>query len=424
MQPEQLDPSIMALTKAIGHQESGGDYNRIGDNGHSKGAYQWNSKKPLAEGEVPENFRSYASAVGADGNDFSPANQDRVAYKTVEKWAKEEKLTPAQIASKWNSGDPDAYKTAKPGYNAKQGVNYDVGAYVNNVAKYYDEYNKSSGTPSSQQQKNSEGYITSTNIPEQKPEENLKAGNPGLIARATGVGKLGQGLGYAISNLAGTQKGLVNEQTQQDDIRANIQKQITDIKNQARSEGKTPEEIVALPQYQKLLKSLVNATNNTSTIANKVGDVGTGGITGGEVVGSAAQTLATVLTAPSIIKSGVGLLRGTDVLASPAIETAMKGFKIPMAEFNTLTKAEQVNALTESLKTANAVDKQVIQQAINKLLPTAIKEAGGKVAFSELYPKIATALGLVKGGAKTIGSTILYGAGINDITNKIKGLVK
>lgn len=138
----QLDPSIIALTKAIGHQESGGDYNKIGDNGHSKGAYQWNNaNRKLSEGEVPENFRSYAAEVGVDGNDFSPENQDRVAYKTVEKWGKQG-LTPAQIASKWNSGKPDEYKTAKPGYNAAQGVNYDVKAYVDHVSRYYDEFSR------------------------------------------------------------------------------------------------------------------------------------------------------------------------------------------------------------------------------------------------------------------------------------------
>ena len=138
---EQLDPSIIALTKAIGHQESAGKYDLVGDNGHSKGAYQWNNPTPLKEGEVPENFKGFAKDVGANGDDFSPENQDRVAYKTVEKWGKQG-LTPAQIASKWNSGGPDTYKTAKPGYNAEQGVNYDVKSYVDNVAKNYERFNQ------------------------------------------------------------------------------------------------------------------------------------------------------------------------------------------------------------------------------------------------------------------------------------------
>jgi len=153
-QQEQLDPSIIALTKAIGNQESGGKYDKVGDNGHSKGAYQWNNKKPLAQNEIPANFREFAAGVGADGNDFSPENQDRVAYKTVEKWGTPiEKgglgLKPAQIASKWNSGDPDAYLTQKPGYNAEQGVKHDVKGYVDSVAKYYQEYTGNTGPQSS-----------------------------------------------------------------------------------------------------------------------------------------------------------------------------------------------------------------------------------------------------------------------------------
>lgn len=164
----QLDPSIIALTKAIGHQESGGDYNKIGDNGHSKGAYQWNSKKPLSSpDEIPENFRSYAAEVGADGNDFSPANQDRVAYKTVEKWGKQG-LTPAQIASKWNSGKPDEYKTAKPGYNAAQGIKYDVKAYVDHVSRYYDEFSKQN------QGQQSQSDPALQREPSLKPDETLR----------------------------------------------------------------------------------------------------------------------------------------------------------------------------------------------------------------------------------------------------------
>lgn len=142
---QKLDPSVIALTKALGRQESGGDYNKIGDNGHSAGAYQWNNPTPLQSGQIPENFKSFASEVGANPNDFSPGNQDKVAYTIVQKWGIPIAqgglgLSPAEIASKWNSGDPQAYKTQKAGYNASQGVNYDTAGYVNNVSKYYQQY--------------------------------------------------------------------------------------------------------------------------------------------------------------------------------------------------------------------------------------------------------------------------------------------
>lgn len=173
----QLDPSIVALTKAIGHQESGGDYNKIGDNGHSVGAYQWNNPTPLQKGQIPKNFSSFASEVGDDPNDFSPENQDRVAYNTVKKWGSQG-LTPAQIASKWNSGSPDTYKTAKPGYNAEQGVNYDVKSYVDNVAKYYDEFNQNK-TPSNnpvQNKPQNNQIVTPQNNPltSSQPQQNAQ----------------------------------------------------------------------------------------------------------------------------------------------------------------------------------------------------------------------------------------------------------
>jgi len=185
---EQLDPSVIALTKAIGKQESGGDYNKIGDNGHSKGAYQWNNPAPLRDGEIPANFRSFAQSVGENPDDFSPTNQDRVAYKTVESWGKQG-LNPAQIASKWNSGNPNAYKEGHSGYNAEQGVNYDVPSYVNNVAKYYDQYNQSTVTqaPSSSQKENTpsfssdEGIIDEIKRRKQEIENIKKQRKQGLI---------------------------------------------------------------------------------------------------------------------------------------------------------------------------------------------------------------------------------------------------
>lgn len=201
---EQLDPSVIALTKAIGHQESGGDYNKIGDNGHSKGAYQWNNGQPLKDNEIPQNFKEYASNIGADPSDFSPANQDRVAYKTVESWGKQG-LTPAEIASKWNSGKPGAYKTAQPGYNAEQGVKYDVKSYVDNVAKYYKEYQSGDQSttdltkdPIVPNNSTSQAQQTPTQSEFSKAGQDLSHGN---ILGALGHGASGavQGVGNALT---------------------------------------------------------------------------------------------------------------------------------------------------------------------------------------------------------------------------------
>ncbi|HSV94555.1 MAG TPA: hypothetical protein VLH94_01055, partial [Spirochaetia bacterium] len=65
-------------------------------------------------------------------------NQNKVAYYQIKEW-KDKGLTPAQIASKWNSGDENAYKKGHKGYNAKLGVSYDTPAYTMKVSNYYNE---------------------------------------------------------------------------------------------------------------------------------------------------------------------------------------------------------------------------------------------------------------------------------------------
>lgn len=404
----QLDPSIVALTKAIGHQESGGDYNKIGDNGHSLGAYQWNNPTPLAKGQIPKNFAGYATDVGADGNDFSPTNQDRVAYKTVEKWGKEG-LTPAQIASRWNSGNPNAYKTAKPGYNKEQGVSYDIGAYVNNVSKYYDQYigNKNP------QNLTKDKMVNSTDIQTPQEDNNLKAdtGNGivgktvGVLGDISGTKKLGEGLGYAINNALGGQEGLIKANNQGIDIEGQLIQQIKKDKAKGKDTSK----------LEKALKELIPSIQDN---ANKVSDVGTGGISNTDVGLSALQTGATVLTAPSLIKSGIGLFKGG---TAPAVEEGIKRVGLNMTKYEALGNADKVEALTEALKRATPVNAKVIQQTIDKLLPAAIKEAGGKVAFAQLYPKSAKALGIVGGLIKKglgTAATLAVGAEGANLYNK------
>lgn len=132
---EPLDPQVLNLTKAIKRAETGsepGAYNRVGDKGTSRGAYQFQdstwkdwSKKHLKVDNAP----------------MTVENQNRVAYSQIKEW-KDAGLSPAQVASKWNSGRENAYLaqdgTAK-GHNTKLGVNYDVPAYVAKVSQYYKE---------------------------------------------------------------------------------------------------------------------------------------------------------------------------------------------------------------------------------------------------------------------------------------------
>lgn len=135
-----MDSAIVNLTKAIALTESGQNgvpnYNAVGDNGTSKGAYQWQ----------PGNFEKAATSAGLDPNDFSPANQNKVAYAQVKSYH-DQGLNPAQIAAAWNAGEGAAKSGAwqtNVGTTTINGkpIHYDTPAYVQKVN---DEYKKLAG---------------------------------------------------------------------------------------------------------------------------------------------------------------------------------------------------------------------------------------------------------------------------------------
>lgn len=135
-----VDKDALNLTRSIGLAESGKngvpDYNAVGDAGTSKGAYQWQ----------PGNYKAAAKEAGLDPNDFSPANQDKVAYYQVKKY-KDQGLQPWEIASLWNSGSKDNWENHK-GTKMINGqvVQYDTPAYVSRVKEHYSQL---SGAPAS-----------------------------------------------------------------------------------------------------------------------------------------------------------------------------------------------------------------------------------------------------------------------------------
>lgn len=128
---QPTDQDALRLTHSIALAESGSNgkpnYNAVGDAGTSKGAYQWQ----------PGNYEAAAKEAGLDPNDFSPANQDKVAYSQVKKY-KDEGLDPGQIASKWNSGSPNNWQnhSGTVTINGQQ-VHYDTPAYVKKVQGFY-----------------------------------------------------------------------------------------------------------------------------------------------------------------------------------------------------------------------------------------------------------------------------------------------
>lgn len=88
-----LNPLAVNLAKAIRQKESGGNYSAVGDldRGVSHGAYQFNR----------DNFQNWAKESNLDPNDFSPVNQDKVAYTRINKMLQEGN-SPSEVAARWN----------------------------------------------------------------------------------------------------------------------------------------------------------------------------------------------------------------------------------------------------------------------------------------------------------------------------------
>lgn len=133
---ENIDPKVKSLVQAIGKAETGDDPNAYQNRGASGeyGRYQF----------TEPTWRAYAKDILGDENAdiTSIENQNKVAYGKV-KQLKDQGLNPAQIASIWNSGDANAYKTGvlpsgKPAKGVNQfGVEYDVPGYAAKVSNYY-----------------------------------------------------------------------------------------------------------------------------------------------------------------------------------------------------------------------------------------------------------------------------------------------
>jgi hypothetical protein len=138
-QTPSLDQGVVNLAKSIALTESGNgkmvpNYNAVGDNGTSKGAYQWQ----------PGNYESAAKQYGYDPSDFSPATQNRVAYAQI-KSMKDSGMTAPQIAAAWNAGNAKAMdgswqtNIGTTTINGKK-IDYNTPAYVQKVNDYYKQF--------------------------------------------------------------------------------------------------------------------------------------------------------------------------------------------------------------------------------------------------------------------------------------------
>ncbi len=408
---DTLDPQVVNLTKAIRQTESGGDFTAKGKSGEY-GAYQF----------TEPTWKTYASKYGINKplKDATPQEQNEVVYKKIKEW-KDAGNNVGQIASMWNAGESnkDAYLGGHSGTN-KYGVHYDTGAYAKSVASAYQSL-KTGGqvgvdpsNPSSIKgnsvgnQVDENGYITNSNLPAPvrdsetaKKDENKPGLVQGLvqgIANTTGIPKLvatgsdflkqGLGIGSQIAGMAGVPGA-------------------TDLSN-------------------KIQSGLQDSEKNGVNLGyfGKVTPLGHTGSAMGDLQESVGTGIEGGLTA-SGIESGLGAIKGlisggSKVLATPAVESAVSQFKMSMPEFEALSSSEKFNLLSEAVKNGgmSALDKVGIQNAIEKVMPAAMREAGYAPSLVKLAVSKAGSMGWK--GIKTIAKIIGAGAGIATSETAVK----
>jgi hypothetical protein len=255
-----IDPQVKNLVSAIGRAETGDPspdaYTKSGASGEY-GRYQY----------MPDTWKQWAGETLKDPNaPMTMENQNKVAYDRVKQW-KDQGLNPAQIASKWNSGDENAYKTQTPGKNA-QGVYYDTPAYAMKVSNYY----KGVTPPDVSQGTTPTPDTGSTPTP----------GPLGGVADFIGGGKLAQGIGQTIANMGGTQDAVVQANDSAAEIQGNLLKKIKEDK-------------LAGKDTTRLESALHALTKNIGETGASVENLGTQGLSDKEVIGSAVQLGATAL---------------------------------------------------------------------------------------------------------------------------------
>ena len=130
-QTQQIDPDVKNLVSAMGQVETGTSspdaYKKRGASGEY-GRYQF----------MPDTWTMWAKEAGVNSplEQSTIEDQNKVAYYKVKQF-KDQGYNPAQIASLWNSGDPDAYKRNHVGTNS-QGVSYDTPTHVRKVSEAYE----------------------------------------------------------------------------------------------------------------------------------------------------------------------------------------------------------------------------------------------------------------------------------------------
>ena len=238
-----LDPKVLKVTRAIRQVESDGNYNAVGDNGDSHGAYQFNK----------DNYKTWATQYGVDPTDFSPAAQNKVAYSRI-KDLKDQGRSPEEIAAIWNGAHQD-----------------DTGKYVYNAPEYGVKFRNAllGGQQTTQQQPTD---TTDTATPDGQPQKSFGQKTLDLLGTITGQKGLGEDIGQGLAVPYAKQQ-YAEVLDSWNDISTKLKQKIDALKangeDSSHLESVLKEHLKSVPDIQKFLPDV-----SRKTAEQIMGDIG------------------------------------------------------------------------------------------------------------------------------------------------------
>lgn len=375
---ETLDPKIVKVLRAIRDVETGAEsdpYNAYGDEGASYGAYQWNNGKAgkLKKGQLPANFVSAAKKYGLDSSDFSPVNQNKVAYYQIKEY-KDKGYQPDEIAALWNGAHVDKSS----------------GRYTYNNPKYGEKFRAALGKdPSSS---SSQMASSGSGIPGVMTAEAASGGSSyqksgmektGDVVNSIFPGKvLGEAAGANVRGLIALAKGDMETFNQEADFVGNIGPRR--LLGDAVSAMTLPVSM-AMSGGAGLVKNIaqfagINALGAGGSAAAKdrsATEIGTSALQGGAIGGAFGGVFN--LAGKALSKGGAPLLSFTSGVPKAAIEQAAEN--PAAAKIGTKMSVEKIrNQAVKSLSSLYRDLSDEFEQGLN-----AIKSTTGQTKAGMTY---------------------------------------
>ena len=361
-----LDPQAVAMAQAIRQVESGGDFSAQGKSGE-QGAYQW----------LPETWNAMSKEAGVNVPlaQATPEQQNEVAYKQIKQW-KDQGYNVGQVASMWNSGNPDAYLNQNyQGTNAS-GAQYNTPQYAKDVATYYQSF-KGGQSPQG---------AGGTNLAPGVPA--LKINSPNTPSASTGQINGGyqniplnpvQKAAQSVVNFAFPIIGDAINDIQGKDNKTALQ-QLGDLGLSALWF------IPGLGEVGEGIKGAALAVGKGAALGYGAGVLAN--LSQGKSVGQSAtpnvQNLAGAAfggVAPLAIKALGGAIKGI-VGISPQIENALKDGSIPVEQFNQYMTAAKNRATDVRAPSALGLAADSLDQAASKV-DESVAKAGSIVGAAK-----------------------------------------